>query len=153
MALPVKQKVYKHSILIPLSNIRAMYQRCTLFLVHPHHRPSAASASSPPTHSAGEAPGMDRLIPGAGFLLARRRMRWRAADTCLSAASCVRSSPPLAFFCGVRGTLPESRSVQARSLTGAYLPTLWTNALLSFASLLPNQRPVTYTPQTQKPPR
>ena len=48
---------------------------------HPHHQPSAASASSPPTHSAGEAPGMDRLIPGAGFLLARRRMRWRAADT------------------------------------------------------------------------
>jgi len=48
---------------------------------HSHRQPSAASASSPPTHSAGEAPGMDRLIPGAGFLLARRRMRWRAADT------------------------------------------------------------------------
>ena len=62
---------------------------------------------------------MDRLIPGAGFLLARMRMRWRAADTCLRAASCVRSSPSLAFFCGVRGNLPESRSVQARSLTGA----------------------------------
>ena len=91
---------------------------------HSHHQPSAAPASSPPVPSVGEAPGMDRLIPGAGFLLARRRMRWRAADTCLSAASCVRSSPPLAFFCGVRGTLPESRSVQARSLTGAYLPTL-----------------------------
>ena len=111
-----------------------MYQRCTLFLVHPHHQPSAASASSPPTHSAGEAPGMDRLIPGAVFLLAR-------------------SSPPLAFFCGVRGTLPESRSVQARSLTGAYLPTLRTNALLSFASLLPNQHPAADTPQTQKPSR
>ena len=91
---------------------------------HSHRQPSAASASSPPTHSAGEAPGMDRLIPGAGFLLAHRRMRWRAADTCLSAASCVRSSPSLAFFCGLRGNLPESRSVQARSLTGPYLPTL-----------------------------
>ena len=87
---------------------------------HSHRQPSAASASSPPTHSAGKAPGMDRLIPGAGFLLARRRMRWRVADTCLSAASCVRSSPSLAFFCKPRGTLPESRSVQARSLTGAY---------------------------------
>lgn len=48
---------------------------------HSHHQPSAASASSPPVPSSGEAPGMDRLIPGAGFLLARRRMRWRAANT------------------------------------------------------------------------
>ena len=61
-----------------------------------------------PIHSGGETPGTDRLIPGAGFLLARRRMRWIAADTCLSAASCVRSYPPLAFFCKPRGTLPES---------------------------------------------
>ena len=61
-----------------------------------------------PIHSGGETPGTDRLIPGSGFLLARRRMRWIAADTCLSAASCVRSYPPLAFFCKPRGTLPES---------------------------------------------
>ena len=61
-----------------------------------------------PIHSGGETPGTDRLIPGAGFLLARRRMRWIAADTCLSAASCVRSYPPLAFFCKPRGTLPAS---------------------------------------------
>lgn len=85
---------------------------------------SAAPASPPPVPSVGEAPGLDRLIPGAGFLLACRRMRWRAADTCLSAASCVRGSPSLAFFCGLRGTLPESRSVQARSLSGAHLPPL-----------------------------
>ena len=89
-----------------------------------HNWISAAPASPPPVPSVGEAPGLDRLIPGAGFLLACRRMRWRAADTCLSAASCVRGSPSLAFFCGLRGTLPESRSVQARSLSGAHLPPL-----------------------------
>ena len=33
---------------------------------HSHRQPSAASASSPPTHSAGEAPGMDRQLPGSG---------------------------------------------------------------------------------------
>ena len=30
---------------------------------HSHRQPSAASASSPPTHSAGKTPGMDRPIP------------------------------------------------------------------------------------------
>ena len=44
---------------------------------------------------------------GSGFLLARRKMRWRKGDTCLSAASCVTFSLPLAFFCKPRGTAPE----------------------------------------------
>ena len=30
---------------------------------HSHRQPSAASASSPPTHSAGKTPGMDRPVP------------------------------------------------------------------------------------------
>ena len=83
-------------------------------LISPHSKHPRLFAlpgqNSPPMpiHSGGETPGTDRLIPGAGFLLARRRMRWIAADTCLSAASCVRSYPPLAFFCKPRGTLPES---------------------------------------------
>ena len=47
---------------------------------------------------------------GSGFLLARRKMRWRKGDTCLSAASCVTFSPPLAFFCKPRGTAPEIHS-------------------------------------------
>ena len=33
------------------------------------------------------------------------RMRWRTGDTCLSAASCVPCSPPLAFFRELRGTV------------------------------------------------
>ena len=77
--------------------------------IHPRLFALPGQNSPPmPIHSGGETPGTDRLIPGAGFLLARRRMRWIATDTCLSAASCVRSYPPLAFFCKPRGTLPES---------------------------------------------
>ena len=47
-------------------------------------------------------------VKGAGFLLARRRMRWRTCATCLSEASCGTCSPSLAFFGKLRGTLPES---------------------------------------------
>ena len=61
-----------------------------------------------PIHSGGETPGTDRLIPGAGFLLARRRMRWETGGTCLSAASCAVCFLPLAFFRKPRGTLPAS---------------------------------------------
>ena len=47
-------------------------------------------------------------VKGAGFLLARRRMRWRTCATCLSEASCGTCPPSLAFFDKLRGTLPES---------------------------------------------
>ena len=47
---------------------------------------------------------------GSGFLLARGKMRWRTGDTCLSAASCVPCSPPLAFFRKPRGTAPGIHS-------------------------------------------
>ena len=71
--------------------------------------PSRAKTAHPCQYTAaGRLRARTAPIPGAGFLLARRRMRWIAADTCLSAASCVRSYPPLAFFCKPRGTLPES---------------------------------------------
>ena len=60
-----------------------------------------------PIHSAGEASGTDALCREPGFLLARRRMRWRADGTCLIEASCAACSPPLAFFCKPRGTAPE----------------------------------------------
>lgn len=53
--------------------------------------------------------GWECLIRGAGFLLARRWLRWRIGDTCLSVASCVPCSPPLAVSCTLRGTLPASR--------------------------------------------
>ena len=56
---------------------------------------------------------------GSGFLLARRKMRWRKGDTCLSEASCVTFSPPLAFACKLRGTAPKIISARGRRLTGA----------------------------------
>ena len=76
-----------------------------------HPRLFALPGQKQPTHANTQRRGDSGHGPpdsGAGFLLARRRMRWIAADTCLSAASCVRSYPPLAFFCKPRGTLPES---------------------------------------------
>ena len=45
---------------------------------------------------------------GSGFLLARRKMRWRKGDTCLSAASCVADFLPLAATRELRGTIPAS---------------------------------------------
>lgn len=56
----------------------------------------------------GEIPGGSTLIRGAGFLLARGRLRWRTRNTCLSEASCVPRSPPLAVAHKLRGTLPGS---------------------------------------------
>ena len=46
-------------------------------------------------------------------------MRWRKGDTCLSEASCVTFSPPLAFACKLRGTAPKIISARGRRLTGA----------------------------------
>ena len=56
-----------------------------------------------------------RLGEGTGFLLARRKMRWRSEDTCLSNESCelCPQTSPLAFFWELRGTLPESREASA----------------------------------------
>ena len=66
------------------------------------------------------ASGHGCLISGPGFLLARRRMRWRKWDTCLSEASCVPFSPPLAFFCKLRGTRPKIPSTRVQRLICAY---------------------------------
>ena len=43
-----------------------------------------------PTHSAGESSGTDALCREPGFLLARRRMRWRTGGTCLSVSELCR---------------------------------------------------------------
>ena len=74
---------------------------------------------------------------GFGFLLARGKMRWRTGDTCLSAASCVSCSPPLAFFCKPRGTAPEIHS------------RLWLKPYLRVPS--PIQHPAPVCLQTQAP--
>ena len=44
----------------------------------------------PPTHSAGESSGTDALCREPGFLLARRKMRWRTGGTCLSVSELCR---------------------------------------------------------------
>ena len=44
----------------------------------------------PPTHSTGESSGTDALCREPGFLLARRRMRWRTGGTCLSVSELCR---------------------------------------------------------------
>ena len=59
------------------------------------------------------------LDTGIWFLLARRCMRWKKDDACLSEASCVTFSPPLAFACKLRGTAPKIISARGRRLTGA----------------------------------
>ena len=49
--------------------------------------PSGTKTANPgmPVHSGGgRLRARSRLILGAGFLLARGRMRWRTGDTCLS---------------------------------------------------------------------
>ena len=56
----------------------------------------------------GEIPGGSTLIRGAGFLLARGRLRWRTRNTCLSEASCIIFFSSLAVACKPRGTFPES---------------------------------------------
>ena len=61
------------------------------------------------------ASGTGCLIYRPGFLLARRKMRWRKWGACLSEASCVPFSPPLAFFCKHRGTAWKSTAPGAGS--------------------------------------
>ncbi len=69
--------------------------------------------------STGQPPIPGACFSGTGFLLARRGMRWRKGDTCLSGASCVTFSPPLAFACKLRGTSLKIISARERRLTGA----------------------------------
>ena len=95
----------------------------------PAHRPASATPLShhnlPFIPHSRQHPAPVRLrartawMEGAGFLLARRKMRWRKGDTCLSEASCVTFSPPLAFACKLRETSPKIISARGRRLTGA----------------------------------
>ena len=73
-----------------------------------HPRLFALPGQKQPTHANTQRRGDSGHGPPGWRELARWKMRWRPGDTCLSAASCVRSYPPLAFFCKPRGTLPES---------------------------------------------
>lgn len=84
--------------------------------------------------STGQPPVPGACFSGTGFLLARRGMRWRKDDTCLSEASCVTFSPSLAFACKLRGTSPKITSARERRLTGA------------------SPKPITYQPLTTPPP-
>ncbi len=64
-------------------------------------------------------------VEGAGFLLARWKMRWRPGDTCLSNASCglCPRASALSIFLGAWRNPPGiPLSVRARSLTGASPP-------------------------------
>lgn len=69
------------------------------------------------TRRSASGPGC--MISSPDFLLARRRMHWRKGDTCLSEASCVVFSPPLAFPCKPRGTVREIHRTRVRRQTCA----------------------------------
>ena len=101
----------------------------------PAHRPASATSSLPPqpslhpslppTHSAGETPGTDRLGGGSWLPLGSQEMRWRPGDTCLSNASCelCPRASALSIFLGAWRNPPGiPLSVRARSLTGASPP-------------------------------
>ena len=77
-----------------------------------------------PTTPSGKSPGRSALIQGSGFLLACGCLRWRSRDTCLSEASCVSSSPPLAVSRELRGTFPELPSTPDRRLAAYLSPNL-----------------------------
>ena len=74
----------------------------------------------PPTTSDGTPPGSDRLDGGSWSPLGSQENALEGRGHLFEPqASCASCSPPLAFFCKLRGTLPEFLKARDRRGTGA----------------------------------